>query len=94
MKQLVNGDSLFAVFTPLYVFFGVLFALVMVVYLWYAICSVRFRNLLLIVKFMYAKSALWIGCYIIGIPLIFLNLLLFFGAPLLVCIIFPIQKVL
>jgi hypothetical protein len=35
---------------------------------------------------------MWIGCFVVGLPLGFINVLLFFGSPLLASIMFPIQK--
>lgn len=66
---------------PLYFFYGFLFIGMMGIFIWWTICM-----------FKYNKSVLWFFCFLIGIPMIFVNIVLFFGVPLLVLVIFPIQK--
>jgi hypothetical protein len=58
-----------------------MFVGMMGLFIWWTICMFR-----------YAPSVLWVFCFLVGIPLIFINVGLFFGVPVLVIIIFPIQR--
>lgn len=73
--------SLWIVWAPILAFFCVLFVVAMIMFFYYVYCS-----------FKHVRSKYWIVAYCFILPIAFINFVLFYGMPILISILMPVQK--
>eukprot|EP01080_Neovahlkampfia_damariscottae_P001477 gene1477-12095_t len=79
--HLINQDNLFSVMVPLYIYYSLM-----------CVGMIALSVYWVIMMFKYVRSIVWILAFLIGLPIIFFCVLLFFGLPLLTAVLFPLQK--
>ncbi|KAL9645687.1 hypothetical protein ABK040_003420 [Willaertia magna] len=81
IKASIPTMSMWIIFIPIWIYFLFMLGFMLTIFVMYAITSFRFT-----------KKVYWIVAYCFIFPIVFVNLILFFGMPILISILFPLQE--
>ncbi|KAG2388759.1 hypothetical protein C9374_000198 [Naegleria lovaniensis] len=82
IRSSVPSMSMFIVFVPVEIFFIFMLGLMLTIF-----------SIYVVISFKHTRKVFWIVAYCLIFPVVFINLVLFFGMPILVSILFPLQNI-